>query len=359
MYPIIGTIPPLPAALLPLLICVVAAVALFVAARDVLRLRAASVALPAMGPRAARPRTDEDKDDAPDALAAIITPLFVAALLALLLWVWSRNPIKLHSYGLMLMLGFALATWNACGAARRRGVDPNILLDMAMPLLVASIIMCRAVYIALDPGAFASFGEMLRVWDGGLSFHGALIAAPLVVAWHARRNGLGFGQLADIIAPSAFLGYAVGRVGCLLNGCCHGAACDLPWAMQFPDERHRGALTPPSHPTQLYSALLALGLFFVMQRAKVSPRFNQFSGQLTLLFFALYAIERAVVEIFRNGATASTVLGTTWLTQAQLVSLVGLAIVVALWIYRETRARGREPDSHPDSRHSQPPTPDP
>ncbi len=352
MYSTLGTIPPLPAALLMPLLLVLAAVALFVAARDVLRLRASSaptssVAVPLTGPRAATEQRvtseqrvapsgvgAEEEGVAPDAFTAIATPLLVATMLGLLLWVWSRNPIRLTSYGLMVFLGFTAATWSACSEARRRGVDPNIILDMAMPLLVSGVVMCRILYIALEPGAFGSPGRMLRVWDGGLSFHGALIAAPIVVAWYARRNGLSFGQLADIIAPSVFLGYAIGRIGCLLNGCCYGAVCEVPWAMQFPDEQHRGALTPPSHPTQLYSSLLALALFFGMQRARLSPRFNRFPGQVTLLFFALYAIERAIVEIFRNGATATTVLGTSWLTQAQLASGIGLVVVAALWIQR-------------------------
>jgi phosphatidylglycerol:prolipoprotein diacylglycerol transferase len=350
MYSTLGTIPPLPIVLLLPLLFVLVGVALFVAARDVMRLRAAPLRAPSgTGSGTGSSIGTEEENAAPDAFVAVATPLLIAAMLGLLLWVWSRNPIKLHSYGLMLMLGAMVGTWSACGEARRRGVDPNIILDMAMPLLVSGVVMCRILYIALEPGAFTSPGRMLRVWDGGLSFHGALIAAPIVVAWYARRNGLSFGQLADIIAPSVFLGYAIGRVGCLLNGCCYGAVCDLPWAMQFPDERHRGALTPFSHPTQLYSSLLALALFFVMQRARLSPRFNRFPGQITLLFCALYAIERAIVEVFRNGATATTVLGTSWLTQAQLASAIGLFVVAALWVFRMANLRPPTMETPPAS----------
>ena len=100
-----------------------------------------------------------------------------------------------------------------------------------------------------------------------------------------------------------------------------------------------GTFTPPSHPAQIYSSLLALGLFAWMQRAKLQPRFNRFGGQLTLLFFALYAGERFVVEIFRRGATARTVLGTSWLTEAQLMSLIGLAFIGAFWLVRSRTAK--------------------
>lgn len=314
MRPILTVIPQLPTTAFWLLVALTLGCAVYVVSRSALRAQASGSAPVA-------------SDDSP-----LVAPLMAAAFGVMLLVVWHRNPITLHSYGLMLILGFAVATWLACREAQRKGLDPNIILDLALPLLLWSIIACRALYVALDPGQFHSWGEMIRIWDGGLSFHGSLIAAPLVVWYYARRNKIRFGTLADIIAPSVFLGYAIARVGCFLNGCCYGAACDLPWAVQFHAEgKAAGILTPPSHPAQLYSSLLALGMFWLMQRAKVSPRFTRFPGQLALLFFALYAVERAIVEIFRQGATASTVLGTGWMTQAQLVSLGMLVVVAILW----------------------------
>jgi phosphatidylglycerol:prolipoprotein diacylglycerol transferase len=259
-------------------------------------------------------------------------PLWVGAFLVAMLYVWSRNPVKLHSYGLLLIVGFLLATWGATLEARRRGYDPNVVLDLALPLLLVCIVACRALYVVLNRAQFSSPSEWVRIWDGGLSFHGAIVGAIAVIAFYGWRSGLGFWKLADAIVPSVFLGYAFGRLGCFLNGCCYGGPTDLPWATVFRVEGGpAGAFTPPSHPAQVYSVLLALGLFGVMQKAKVSPRFNRFAGQMTLLFLALYALERFVIEIFRNGATARTVLGTSWLTEAQLTSLLGLFFVALFW----------------------------
>jgi phosphatidylglycerol:prolipoprotein diacylglycerol transferase len=114
----------------------------------------------------------------------------------------------------------------------------------------------------------------------------------------------------------------------------------LPWATQFHAEgRPAGELTPPSHPAQLYSSLLSLVFFGLMQRAKLSLSFNRFAGQLTLLFFALYAIERAVVEIFRNGATAAPLVPSLpWFTQAQFFSVIMLLAVAAVWTVLARRA---------------------
>ncbi len=316
MRPILAVVPQLPAGAFWLLVALTIGCAVYAVSRSAVRAHSGGAH---SGGADAPVASDE---------STLVAPLMAAAFGVMLLIVWRRNPITLHTYGLMLILGFAVAAWLACREAPRRGIDPNI----ALPLLGWSIVACRALFVALDPGHFRSWGEMIRIWDGGLSFHGSLFAAPLVVAYYARRNKIRFGTLADIIAPSVFLGYAIARVGCFLNGCCYGSACDLPWAVQFHAEgRASGILTPPSHPAQLYSSILALGMFWLMQRAKVSPRFNRFSGQLALLFFALYAVERAIVEVFRRGATAGTISDSSSLTQAQLFSVVMLVVVAVLW----------------------------
>lgn len=248
------------------------------------------------------------------------------------------GPIKLHSYGLLLVVGFFLATWNACREAERRGRKAELILDIALPLLLFSIIACRLLYVLLNRDQFHSFAEVLRVWDGGMSVHGAFFSALGVLGYFAWKRKIPFLELCDLIAPSVFLGYFFGRLGCLLNGCCYGYVCDLPWAMQFPDVARPGALTPPSHPAQLYSAIMALGLFFVMQRAKYLPVFNRFSGQLTLLFFGLYAVERAIMEYFRSGVTAELFLGLPWLTVTQVISIAGLLFVAVSWFLLSRRA---------------------
>lgn len=335
MLPILANIPPLPQAWLwPLcaLLMIGACTAAIVWSRVPLQSKAPSIEV-AAGPLP----SSESKHQ------AVLTPLVFAVIACMMLWVWSRNPIKIHAYGLMLIVGFLGATWLSCGEAKRRGHDPNLIVDLAMPLLLVSIALCRVLYIVLNHEQFSSPAEWIRLWDGGLSFHGGILGGMLVFSYFGRRSGLGFWRLADIIVPSVFFGYAWGRLGCFLNGCCYGGACDLPWAIVFPVEGARHLHTPPSHPAQLYSAIAALGLFWVMQRAKGLPAYNRFTGQLTLLFLGLYAIERFTIEIFRNGATSKAVFATTWLTQAQLTSLVGLAAIAALWLWK-ARTENPTPD---------------
>ena len=268
-------------------------------------------------------------------------PLALGAGVAVLAWFWTRGPITLHSYGLFLVLGFFVSTTLACLEAKRRGYDPNILLDLAMPLLLVSVVCCRILYFLIYPAQWGGIGQAFQIWNGGLSFHGALIGAPAVIAYYAWSRKIPFGTLADLIAPGAFMGYAIGRIGCLMNGCCYGHACDLPWAVRFPDENDRAVdaaghflhMTVPSHPAQLYSTIMGTIFFAIMWRMRLLPRFNRFSGQLTLLFFAFYAIERFIMEIFRSGATAPPAFGLSWLTEAQFASIIGLVVVSAIYTF--------------------------
>lgn len=277
-------------------------------------------------------------------LEELLTPLIFGAVVLGVLFVLTRTSITLHSYGFFLILGFGLGTWNACLEAKRRGYDPNLVLDLMLPMLVVTVAFCRLVYVLLNRDQFPNFERVFEVWRGGLSFHGIFPGSIAVVSYFAYTRKIRFGILADILAPSVFLGYFFGRLGCFFNGCCYGHECTLPWAVQFPMEGHQEILTPPSHPTQLYSAFLAVGLFLFMQRAKISPKWTQFPGQLTLLFFALYAVERFFIEFFRAGATARYLFNSPF-TEAQWTSILGLIAIFVFWgvlSSRETKMQRRQ-----------------
>ena len=102
-----------------------------------------------------------------------------------LLIVLSRTSITLHSYGFFLILGFGIGTWNACLEAKRRGYDPNLILDLMLPMLLVTVASCRLVFVLLNRSLFQSPGEILQVWNGGLSFHGIFPGSIAVVGYFA------------------------------------------------------------------------------------------------------------------------------------------------------------------------------
>lgn len=234
-----------------------------------------------------------------------------------------------HSYGVLLMLAIVLSVWRAYAVAqRRRSADPAYplspedVLDVTIWIVAGIVIGARLMFVAVDWGEYKGHpATIFQVWNGGLSFHGGLIGVIIALILFSIRRRVPFLVLGDLIAPSAMLGYAVGRVGCFLNGCCYGAPTNLPWGVRFHDD---GIVTPPSHPTQLYSTALSLVFFGVLLWVE---RRQKFPGQIAFLYVLFSAIERFVMEIWRADVTSTVVaLGLTdvqWLCITMAVVAVG------------------------------------
>jgi phosphatidylglycerol:prolipoprotein diacylglycerol transferase len=181
-------------------------------------------------------------------------------------------------------------------------------------------------------------GELLSLVRAGGVFYGGLIFAFLVGLWLVRRYKLPVWKAADAYAPGIALGHVIGRLGCLLAGCCFGKPTDLPWGVTFTSPVAASNVgTPlgiPLHPTQLYDAgaeLLILAILLIFEK-----RGRPFAGRTFWLYMLLYAISRFIVEIFR-GDERGMMLG---LATSQLVSLVvvPVAIVMLLRLSRAGRA---------------------
>jgi phosphatidylglycerol---prolipoprotein diacylglyceryl transferase len=237
------------------------------------------------------------------------------------------REIGLHTYGLLIGCGCAVAIVLAFREARRQGLDGSKVLDLSFWMLVAGLLGSRLLYVALNARTFAqicvgggddlvatrSVGRVIgdctrvfHVWEGGLVFYGGFIAACLVAYASARRHGWSFEHghpqrvpkpsrdgvhrgdpgalrtfwaLGDLFAPSLAIGHAFGRLGCFTAGCCFGKACDVAahWCTRFGAdsvafEQLRAVsaipdgaeVTPPLFPTQLYEAIGELAIFGVL-----------------------------------------------------------------------------------------------
>jgi phosphatidylglycerol---prolipoprotein diacylglyceryl transferase len=239
--------------------------------------------------------------------------------------------VPIRSYGLMMVIGFALGLWRMVRVGRRRGIPADRIYDLALVLLLSGIIGARIVYVVLNPDT-ESWRELIAVWNGGLSFHGGVLFAVLAGYVYIRRTKLPFWGCADLAAPSLALAYSIARIGCFLNGCCYGAPTDLPWGVRFCEG---GVLTPPSHPTQLYAALASLLIFFVLTRIE---RLGRAPGFVFVSYLGLYGVYRFLIEFLRKGYSAKVfVLG---LTEAQVVSLLMLlaAAIVLATVFRRPDA---------------------
>jgi phosphatidylglycerol:prolipoprotein diacylglycerol transferase len=129
------------------------------------------------------------------------------------------GEFTLHTYGFLLAAAFLLAVLVALREAKRLGVDPNLMMDLAFYTLLAALIGSRFFYVLTSWEEFRDNPvDIVRFWRGGLVFYGGLIFAFLVGLWYVRKHRLNFLRLADIVAPAIPLGQAIGRLGCFSAG---------------------------------------------------------------------------------------------------------------------------------------------
>jgi phosphatidylglycerol:prolipoprotein diacylglycerol transferase len=250
------------------------------------------------------------------------------------------GPFSIHWYGVMVALGFLAGLWTAGRRGLHEGIAAEKIIDLGPWLIIGAIVGARTLYVISYWQEFFEgkpLVEVFMVWKGGLVFYGGLIGASLACILYVRLKKLPLWKVADIFAPSIALGYVFGRIGCLLNGCCYGRACSLPWAIRFPEGNPLKPPTNPVHPTQVYESLLNLalyaGLAWLFRRKK-------FDGQIFGIYLVSYALLRSFVEMFRGDYPEHQHYLGGWATPAHLVSIAILAAgLVLLWLLPRPEAK--------------------
>jgi len=250
------------------------------------------------------------------------------------------GPITLHTYGVLLAIAFLAGLWVASRQARKAGLDPARITDMAVYVLIGGLIGAKLMLVVVEHDFyFHNPRELLSILQSGGVFYGGLLGALPVAWWYARRHALSGWRTADVLAPGVALGQAIGRLGCFAAGCCYGKVCDRPWAVTFHDAYATRAVgTPlevPLHPTQLYESAAALLIFFGLLWLSGRKRFE---GQVALVYLVFYAATRFVIEFYRGDAARGTVFHGLLSTSQFIAILVAVAAGV-LYPYLMRRRR--------------------
>lgn len=250
--------------------------------------------------------------------------------------------VVIHSYGVMVALGFVVAMAWISRESRRLGQNPAQAMDLVFYVILAGIIGSRVLHVAIAERErfFANPFIFIRIWEGGLVFYGGLIASVVVSAWYVRRHRMPLLMTFDIFSPGLSLGHAIGRIGCFLAGCCYGRAVghEAWFSVVFPPRPRTFAPTGvPLYPTQLMEVAGELIIFSLLVGLRHIQRFE---GQIIATYLMLYAVLRTVVELFRGDAERGYVID-PWLSTSQFISIVMFLCGVALYIVRWGRRSGK------------------
>ncbi|WP_461210665.1 prolipoprotein diacylglyceryl transferase [Desulfocurvus sp. DL9XJH121] len=253
---------------------------------------------------------------------------------------FSIGPLSVRWYGLMYLVGFAggwlLGRWRASRPGS--GWKPGEVDDLVALCMFGVVLGGRLGYVLFyEPMAYLAHPlEALKIWNGGMSFHGGLLGVLACFVLHARKTGRSFWQVSDFIAPLVPIGLAAGRLGNFINAELWGRVSDVPWAMIFPGWQ---AGPYPRHPSQLYEFALEGVVLFVTLFVYSSRR--RPAGAVSGLFALCYGVFRFLVEFVRepDPQLGQVALG---LTMGQLLSLP-LALFGAYLLWRARRGGARQP----------------
>lgn len=261
---------------------------------------------------------------------------------------FSIGPINIYSYGVMVALSFIVGTYLAIKRAKREGIEKNKIIDLILYIIVSAILGARILFVILNRNYYKDhLLDIFKIWEGGLVFYGGLILAFFVAIWFLKKNKLPIFKIADIISPSVCIGIAIGRIGCFLNGCCYGKISPR-FGISFPATNNPPVFTQhvaaglipqtaqcslPVIPTQLYSSISALIIFFILSALYKYKR-KRFDGFLFWSFILLYSVSRFIIEGFRY--YESNFLMFRVLTVSQFISII-LGLIALLILLRNRR----------------------
>ncbi|HEY3316681.1 MAG TPA: prolipoprotein diacylglyceryl transferase [Bacillota bacterium] len=238
---------------------------------------------------------------------------------------FTLGPLTFYAWGTLAILGLAAGTTLTILEGCRRGLGFAELLDVCFSTALAGLAGARLLYVIVEWPAFRPDPVRAFIFvEGGLSIYGAFLGGAAGVWLLARRFRRSAWAYADIMAPGIALGLALGRVGCLLRGCCYGRLTDQTWGLAT-------QLAPGlRYPAQAMEAAIDLAILAVLGAPAFRPRARPHpagprEGLRFLAFLGLYAAGRFIVEFYRD---SEVLIG--WMTTSQAFSLAVLALVVWL-----------------------------
>ncbi len=245
--------------------------------------------------------------------------------------------LQIPTYGILLVTAVLLALWTAKRRADGAGLDGARIVDLGLWLVIWALLGSKALLVIVEAPRYVHHpAELVGVLRAGGVFLGGLIAALIAAAVLFRRYKLSFLPTADVLMPSVSLGQAIGRIGCLMAGCCWGKECHLPWAITYTNpaaaQNVGTPLNVPLQPFPVYALLFNLALYGLLAwlyRQRVT------TGRVFATYLLLYGAGRFLLEYTRGDAERGFVIhGVLSTSQGIGIVLVLIGIGTHYWIGR-------------------------
>ncbi|WP_217588565.1 prolipoprotein diacylglyceryl transferase [Lentibacillus saliphilus] len=245
------------------------------------------------------------------------------------------GSLPIYWYGVIIATGAFLGLFLATREANRLGLEKDTMVDLVVFAIPFAILFARMYYVIFEWDQYADgpWWSVFAIWEGGLAIHGALIGSVIVAIIFVRVKKLSFWQIADIAAPSLILGQAIGRWGNFMNQEAHGGplseAAYNSFHQYLPDFIMNQMCIGGTmyHPTFLYESVWNLLVFALLLWLR---RKNPLRGEVFLSYLMTYSVGRYFIEGMRTDSLY--VFGE--IRQAQLISIVIIAVAIAIMIYR-------------------------
>jgi len=250
--------------------------------------------------------------------------------------IFSIGTLEIRWYGVMVVLAVITVIAFSLLEAKRKGFSQDMVWDVGLWAVSGGIIGARLLHIIDKWEYYLNHPEQMLNF-AGLAIWGAVLGGLLAILIYCIVKKLSFWQLGDIAAPGAILGQAIGRIGCLINGCCYGLTCDLPIAVIYQNPSSYAPQGIPLYPTQLFHLvwnIIGFGILWAL-RKRLKP-----DGSLFLIWLIYFGAGDFVIRFFRE--TEAFLFN---LPQAQIVDiLIVLAAAVTL-IVRWILYKGKKPST--------------